>query len=116
MARGRLDTEAPPGAVPGLSSSYADEVFREASWGFGWSVLSDWKGVSSGLGLSSRRAYCHSGHGLAFAWVDPQYELVGAYLPAEDTSRLLRQYPWEIRRNSGAFLFADAVTPAIVDR
>ena len=101
--------------IPGLSSGYADEVFREGSWGFGWSVLSDWKGVAWGLGLSSRRAYCHSGMGLAFLWVDPEYELVGAYLPAEDTSRLLGRYPWEIRRNSGAFLFADAVTAAIVD-
>jgi CubicO group peptidase (beta-lactamase class C family) len=103
--------------IPGIGARYGEEVIQEACWGLGWSVFAGSKGTRWALGLASASAFCQGGAGGAFVWVDPGYDLVGVYLPAQDTSRTLSRYDFatSTRHFFGAYQFADVVTAAIVD-
>ena len=93
--------------VPGISATFLDESFPEASWGLGWSVHGPKR---SGGGLYSPEAFEHSGAGGTYLWVDPTYDLVGVYFAATE-----RRLVWsEILKYWRADLFTDAVTAAIV--
>src|SRR5262249_35811425 len=64
--------------IPGISARYDGEFFPEASWGLGWGVHGTKKAIRDGS-LRSVRSFEHSGFGGVLLWVDPVYELVGAY-------------------------------------
>jgi CubicO group peptidase (beta-lactamase class C family) len=91
--------------IPGIRSTFLNEVFPEASWGLGWSI----HGSKTGLcgTLYSPEAFEHWGAGGAYVWADPVYDLVGIYLaaapnPHTDEGKAM----W---RND---IFTDAVTAA----
>ncbi len=93
--------------IPGIGSRYLQEVFPEASWGFGWGV----HGSKNDLvgGLYSPEAFEHSGSGGVFFWVDPPHELVGVYLSAAPVMESVAHWFRHYRRD----LFMDVVTAAI---
>jgi CubicO group peptidase (beta-lactamase class C family) len=64
--------------IPGIDAVYGDEVFPDASWGYGWNVQGNKKGWGSGS-LQSQRAFGHGGAGGVHLWVDPEYEIVAVY-------------------------------------
>lgn len=95
--------------IPGVSASFMDEFFPEASWGLGWSVHGDKTGLAGGL-LSSK-SYEHGGAGGTYVWVDPELELVGVYFSSTNDSTTITD-SLKYWRND---LFTDAVTAAIED-
>ena len=91
--------------IPGISARFGDEFFPEACWGLGWSLPADKRGISSGT-LQSAKTVHHSGAGGIYLWVDPAYELVGAYFEIAPSFASPPRYRG---------LFMNAVTAAIVD-
>jgi CubicO group peptidase (beta-lactamase class C family) len=94
--------------IPGVSATFLNETFPEASWGLGWSIHGNKTGLCGTL--YSPEAFEHWGAGGAYVWVDPLYDLVGIYLaaapdPHSDEGKAM----W---RND---IFTDAVTAAVVD-
>jgi CubicO group peptidase (beta-lactamase class C family) len=87
--------------IPGLSARWLDETFREASWGYGWSIRGP-KHAFFGGSLFSPAAFEHIGAGGVQLWADPAYDLVGVFFSAET-----RGWP--------ADLFVNAATAAVVD-
>lgn len=66
--------------IPGVSAEYRDEVFPEASWGYGWSVNGCKK---DGGDLFSPEAYSHWGAAGVFVAVDPVYDVVAIHFTVE---------------------------------
>lgn len=94
--------------IPGIASTFLNEVFPEATWGLGWSIHGNKTGLCGSL--YSPEAFEHWGSGGAYVWVDPVYDLVGIYCavapnPHSDEGKAM----W---RND---IFTDAVTAAVVD-
>ena len=95
--------------IPGVSANWAGEFYPEASWGLGWSVEENKRGVRD-PSLLSPAAFSHSGINMKFGWADPANDLVGVYLsvlPAKTS-------PWR-RGDWQVDLFANAVTASVVD-
>jgi hypothetical protein len=93
--------------LPGIPARIINEFFPEASWGLGWSIhgrKTGWCG-----GLYSPRAYEHWGSGGVYLWVDPTYDVVGAYFSVIPVPEADPGYT-ELQD-----LFTDAVTAALVD-
>lgn len=95
--------------IPGISSTWDDEHFPEASWGYGWGV----RGLKKARGsdsLLSAVAIEHGGIDMHLMWADPTYDLIGLYLsvlpPGVSTER---NAAW------CADLFTNAAVAAIVD-
>jgi CubicO group peptidase (beta-lactamase class C family) len=65
--------------VPGISGRWGQEVFPEASWGFGWDIHGSKKRTLRDASLFSPQAFSHGGAGGVYLWVDPVYEIVGVY-------------------------------------
>jgi CubicO group peptidase (beta-lactamase class C family) len=95
--------------IPGISARYDGEVFPEASWGLGWSVLGEKKAERDGS-LRSSQSFDHGGAGGAFLWVDPVYEIVGVYF-----SVALRILPPFDNMDWCRDLFMNMVMAAVVD-
>jgi CubicO group peptidase (beta-lactamase class C family) len=95
--------------IPGISAQLDGEVFPEACWGLGWSVLGEKKAERDGA-LRSPRSFDHNGGGGVFLWADPVYEIVGAYF-----SVVLRVLPPFDNRDWNADLFMNMVTAAVLD-
>jgi CubicO group peptidase (beta-lactamase class C family) len=95
--------------IPGISARYDGEVFPEASWGLGWSVLGEKKEERDGS-LRSAQSFDHGGAGGTFLWVDPTYDLVGVYF-----SVVLRVLPPFANLDWCRDLFMNMVTAAVVD-
>jgi serine-type D-Ala-D-Ala carboxypeptidase len=95
--------------IPGVRSTFLEEVFPEASWAFGWGV----HGSKTNLvaRLSSASSFEHSESGGAFFRVDPTNDLVGVYLSATKVMESVAQWMVNYRRD----LFMDAVTAAVVE-
>jgi CubicO group peptidase (beta-lactamase class C family) len=89
--------------IPGIGSRWEGEFFPEASWGLGWSVRGNKKSKNYGT-LHSARSFAHGGAGGVYLWVDPVYEIVGAYF-----SVMLEEEKYYVD------LFENAVTAAVVD-
>jgi CubicO group peptidase (beta-lactamase class C family) len=87
--------------IPGLTARFLDETFREASWGYGWSIRGA-KHAFFGGSLFSPAAFEHIGAGGVCLWADPTYDLVGAYFAAD-----LRGWAGD--------RFINAATAAVVD-
>jgi serine-type D-Ala-D-Ala carboxypeptidase len=62
--------------LPGISARYGEEVFPEASWSIGWSIVEQKRGGSYAEALSSSAMFCHGGAGGSFLWMDPARQLL----------------------------------------
>jgi serine-type D-Ala-D-Ala carboxypeptidase len=95
--------------IPGISARFKKEVFPEASWGLGWSIHGNKRGLCGAL--NSAAAFEHWGAGGVYLWVDPVGEIVGAYfsvaISTQEMESLAGEMPWW--RND---LFTDMVTAA----
>ncbi|MCH8292597.1 beta-lactamase family protein [Candidatus Poribacteria bacterium] len=90
--------------IPGIGARYLDESYPEAGWSYGWNIQGDKKSHGS---LLSPKTFSHGGGGGVLLWVDPAYEVVGAYFSVS-----LRSIPQHYYHSD---LFIDAVTAAVVD-
>jgi len=106
--------------IPGIGSVYAQgkEVFREASYGFGWSVVHDLGNcLVYSEPLQSLKSFSHGGFGGVFLWIDPTYEIVGAYFSVfslkglPEGRSLLERYYLKGRMD----YYINAVTAAVTD-
>jgi CubicO group peptidase (beta-lactamase class C family) len=95
--------------IPGINARYGEEVFPEACWGLGWNVFGEKKAKRDGA-LRSPRSFDQGGAGGVFLWVDPVYEIVGAYF-----SVVLRVLPPFDNHDWNIDLFMNMVTAAVVD-
>lgn len=96
--------------IPGISARYFfDQIFPEASWGYGWDILAHKKGQLY-PSLNSPAAFEHPGAGGACLWIDPGFDLVIAYMAVVPRTR-----PGEDVPDWRADLFINAVTAAVVD-
>jgi CubicO group peptidase (beta-lactamase class C family) len=95
--------------VPGVPGSYRGEVFPESSWGLGWDVHGTKRSLREASLFSPRAVRMGGGGGTNF-WVDPEHELVGAYLSVQ-------VHPGGKESSPGwrADVFVDAATAAIVE-
>ncbi|MFQ5944054.1 MAG: serine hydrolase domain-containing protein [Anaerolineales bacterium] len=66
--------------IPGVEARLLELHFPEASWGLGWSVGHLYKGRVYGEELLMPRYFNHGGWGGVELWIDPDTEVVGAYL------------------------------------
>ncbi len=96
--------------IPGTPARYMDEVFPEASWGFGWSSHGHKTGACGGIYSSA--AFELWGGGGSYMWVDPAHSLVGVYLSVDPRPATEIRFPMRSRCND---LFTDALTAAVVD-
>jgi len=92
--------------IPSIGARYEEEIFPEASWGFGWNVHGSKKEAGS---LLSPRAFSHSGGGGVSLWADPVYEIVGVCFSVD-----LGLVP-EGSTKSCTGLFMDEVMAAMID-
>jgi CubicO group peptidase (beta-lactamase class C family) len=94
--------------IPGISSTFLNETFPEASWGLGWSIHGNKTGLCGAL--YSPEAFEHWGASGAYLWVDPIYHLVGIYCAIAPSPHSEEgKAEW---RND---IFTDAVTAAVVE-
>jgi serine-type D-Ala-D-Ala carboxypeptidase len=92
--------------IPGIPARYKTEVFPEATWGLGLDVKGNKKALRHGT-LDSPATFGHGGGGGTYWWVDPTYELVGAYLS------VTQDYDANLDEKWNADLFVNAITAAI---
>jgi CubicO group peptidase (beta-lactamase class C family) len=85
--------------IPGIGARLGDEVFPEGNWGLGFGIK--W---FDGKTLQSSKAYSHGGAGIVYLWIDPAYDIVGAFFTVSSEGA------W-IYREAG--LFVNAVTSAV---
>ena len=102
-------TEMTRNQIPGIGAWFEDEYHLEASWGYGWAIQGEGKWAYHSSALSSHESYGHGGAGGVYLWVDPVYELVGAYFSV--IRETLGRFRWVWNHD----LFANAVTAAIDD-
>jgi serine-type D-Ala-D-Ala carboxypeptidase len=96
--------------IPGVGATlFKQQVFPEASWGFGWSVHGRKTGDCGSL--YSDDAVEHWGSGRSYLWVDSELDVVGVYLSVLPVDWRHPDYAWHNRHD----LFSDAVTAAVVD-
>lgn len=60
--------------IPGVSSKYGEEFFKEACWGYGWNVSGD-KNDYTGT-LRSAKTFSHSGRGNTQIMADPVNDII----------------------------------------
>jgi len=96
--------------LPGIEARHFGQVFKEATWGFGWSVHGNKTGWAGGL--YSPESYEHWGSGGNYVWADPRYEIVGVYLSAATDYDSIDEFFQKSLRND---LFTDVVTAAVTD-
>ena len=105
--------------IPGIVARYGDEFFPEASWGLGWNVHGGKKSVGYNGTLQSPQSFAHGGLGGVHLWVDPTYELVGAYFSVHSEQGIPAGVQVAEGNRGGLMgrrdLFIDAVTAAIID-
>ena len=65
--------------VPGMSAIYNDEVFKEASWGYGWNVRGGIKEDTHGT-MQNFTTLSHGGGGGVLIFFDYEYQLAAAIL------------------------------------
>lgn len=94
--------------IPGLSAEWSGEYFPEATWGYGWGVQGNKKGLRD-ASLLSAATFSHGGGGMNYMWADPTCNLVGVYLTVA-TRRVS-----ERRCETCVDLFVNAVTASVVD-
>jgi CubicO group peptidase (beta-lactamase class C family) len=86
------------------SATWGDEVFPEASWGFGWGIHGNKKNLSYEEPLQSPETFAHGGAGGVRLWIDPVYEVVEVFFSVELAEDKVC-----------ADLFINSVTAAVVD-
>jgi CubicO group peptidase (beta-lactamase class C family) len=94
--------------IPGVAAHWKGEFFPEASWGFGWSVQGNKKSIRDGS-LHSPSTVNHGGRGGSYLWVDPEREVVGAYLSVTPSA------DGDPRFRGQVDLLANAVLASVID-
>jgi CubicO group peptidase (beta-lactamase class C family) len=94
--------------IPGLPLQFDDEIWPEASWGYGWHIHGNTRGRRGPL-LYSPRTFEHVGMGGSFLWVDPEHQVVGTCLS------LLRQGSLGVYPAWRTDLLVNSFMAAIVD-
>ena len=104
--------------IPGISAHPPEGYLPEASWGMSWNVHGPKKILGSGEPLPSPQSFSHAGAGGAYLWVDPPYELVGAYFSVLSEGGIPSgiQVPERLRSAyaSRRYLFVNATTAAVI--
>lgn len=95
--------------IPGVGSTFLEQVFPEAYWGLGWSIHGPKTGDCGGL--YSPLSFEHWGAGGTYFWVDPEFEIVGVYLSAIKGLIKTSETVKHLRNDA----FQDAVTASVVD-
>ena len=85
----------------GYRGDVVAESHAEASWGYGWGIHGQEEWTYYPGTLQSPEAFYHSGTGGVYLWVDPSYDLLGAYFCVD------------LRIPGPHELFVNAVTAAI---
>ena len=95
--------------IPGIQAEFFGNFVPEAEWGFGWAVHGNGKWRYFDGSLHSQETFSHPGAGGVMFWMDPVYEIVGAYFSVvlEITEQM--EYIWDFD------LFQNAVTAAVND-
>jgi len=105
--------------IPGIGAQYKGQFFPEASWGFGWSIRGNKKSLVYAETLQSPEAFSHGGAGGVFLWVDPVYEIIGAYfsIRSHGTITALERFEESLRIDlmKRVDLLINAATAAVVD-
>lgn len=94
--------------IPGLSAEWSGEYFAEATWGYGWGIQGNKKGLRDSS-LLSAATFSHGGGGMSYAWADPGLDLVGVYLSVAARTVSAR------RCETSIDLFVNAVTASVVE-
>lgn len=93
--------------IPGIEAVLGNERFGGAGWGYGWGIQLQKKAMNH-PSLLSPRAFGHSGAGGVCLFVDPEHDLVLAYLCVETQAKSRTDFKrWTFD------LFANAVVAAI---
>jgi CubicO group peptidase (beta-lactamase class C family) len=95
--------------IPGIGVEIYGNVVPEAEWGFGWAVHGNGKWRYFEGSLHSQETFSHPGAGGVILWMDPVYEIVGAYFSVELEITAQMEHKWNFD------LFQNAVTAAISD-
>jgi CubicO group peptidase (beta-lactamase class C family) len=74
--------------IPGIPAARNDEVYVEASWGYGWNVRGPKRDDSGSL--RTARAFDHGGAGGVRLLVEPEYGVLWVYLSIESTKLYTR--------------------------
>jgi CubicO group peptidase (beta-lactamase class C family) len=107
--------------IPGIGAQSEEGFFPEASWGLGWSVRGSKKSLAYAEALQSPQTFSHGGASGIFTWVDPVYQIVGAYFSVASEGGILAGVfkPRWAGRYWGLMacvdLLINAVTAAVVD-
>lgn len=91
--------------IPGIPWRYGKETGPEGMYGFGWMIQGHGQFIDAPV-LFSPETFSHGGAGFVYLWVDPVYELVGAFFSVSLKNK---------RNYREACMFADIVTAAVVD-
>jgi CubicO group peptidase (beta-lactamase class C family) len=94
--------------IPGIRLQFGTHDL-EASYGYGWFVKTNEKFIRVNGGLPAPGSFGHTGGGGSKLWIDPENEIVGAYLEVT-----LHNFE-EILPLWNGDLFEDAVTAAVAD-
>jgi CubicO group peptidase (beta-lactamase class C family) len=65
--------------IPGIPAMFGDEIIREASWGYGFTVAQEQRFAYFGSGLMPLGSALHPGAGGVSYWVDFANEIVGVF-------------------------------------
>ncbi|NJD02584.1 MAG: hypothetical protein FIA99_08315 [Ruminiclostridium sp.] len=79
--------------VVGISALYGEEIFLNASWGYGWNIRKN-KLDDTGS-ILSERAFDHGGFGGVRLFADPEYDVVSMYFGVEG-----REYTRDLFNNA----------------
>jgi CubicO group peptidase (beta-lactamase class C family) len=90
----------------GIRATYGEEIFAEASWGFGPDVRGG-KTAAYYPSLDSAATICHTGTGKSYWWVDPTFEIMGVLLTVKPEFGLLADPYLAIDH------FVDTITAAV---
>jgi CubicO group peptidase (beta-lactamase class C family) len=95
--------------IPGIGVDWFGTFVSEASWGYGWSVASNFKWRYNQGSLHSQQLFSHGGNGGVGLFVDPVYEIVLTYFSVvlEVTPRLEQKTDYDLLEN--------AIIAAIID-
>lgn len=86
--------------IPGISSRFGEEVFKEAVWDYCWNVHGEKKDFTGAL--HSSQTFNHTGGGGTVLWIDPVYETVTSFFAVDNEQRY-------------GLLFNNAVMASIVE-
>ena len=94
--------------IPGIRAQFG-QYNVDAAYGYGWFVKTKEKFIRLNGGLPPAGGFGHTGSGGAKLWLDPENEIVGAFLEVT-----LKNFEQILPLWNGD-LFEDAITAAVAD-